>query len=202
MVDRRMSQLPERMEVVEALTIDAAVERAQRGDAASFERLVEDRIGSLVRLASAIIGDEAEARDAVQDACVSAWRALPTLREPGRFDAWLTRIVTNTCRMALRRRRRRRVREVTVGSLHPDAQRRILERPVAEPADEIGQLELLDRAFQRLDPDQRIALALHYFEGRPVAEVAELTGVSVPTAKWRLHVARGALATALEVEGR
>jgi DNA-directed RNA polymerase specialized sigma24 family protein len=68
MVDRRMSQLPERMEVVEALTIDAAVERAQRGDAASFERLVEDRIGSLVRLASAIIGDEAEARDAVQDA--------------------------------------------------------------------------------------------------------------------------------------
>jgi RNA polymerase sigma-70 factor, ECF subfamily len=194
--------LPERLGGVDLGGTEAAVERAQRGDEIAFERLVESRLGSLLRLASAIIGDETDARDAVQDACVSAWRALPTLREPAKFDAWLGRIVTNTCRMALRGHRRRRVREVAVGSLGMEGQRRLMNEPVAEPDDRVGDLEILDRAFERLDADQRIALTLHYLEGRPVAEIASLTGVSIPTAKWRLHVARGALATALEVERR
>jgi len=197
-----MIQVPERVGDVDLPGLDATVERAQRGDEVAFQRLVEVRIGSLLRLATAIIGDETDARDAVQDACVSAWRALPTLREPARFDAWLGRIVTNTCRMALRGHRRRRVREIAVGSLGADAQRRLLEDMAPDPGNQVDELEILDRAFEKLDPDQRIALTLHYLEGRPVAEIANLTGVSVATAKWRLHTARGALARALEVERR
>lgn len=197
-----MIQVPERVGDVDLPGLGATVERAQRGDEIAFQRLVEVRIGSLLRLATAIIGDETDARDAVQDACVSAWRALPTLREPARFDAWLGRIVTNTCRMALRGHRRRRVREIAVGALGADAQRRVLEDMVPDPGDRVDELEILDRAFEKLDPDQRIALTLHYLEGRPVADIASLTSVSVATAKWRLHTARGALARALEVERR
>jgi RNA polymerase sigma-70 factor (ECF subfamily) len=197
-----MIQVPERVAEVDPPGIGVTVERAQRGDEVAFQRLVEVRLASLLRLAMAIIGDEADARDAVQDACVSAWRALPTLREPDRFDAWLGRILTNSCRMALRGRRRRRVREIAVGSLGADAQRRIHEDAVPDPGDQVDELEILDRAFETLDPDLRIALTLHYLEGWPVDELAALTGVSLATAKWRLHTARGALARALQAERR
>src|SRR6188508_2336160 len=140
-----MIQVPERVGDVDLPGLDATVERAQRGDEIAFQRLVEVRITSLLRLATAIIGDETDARDAVQDACVSAWRALPTLREPARFDAWLGRIVTNTCRMALRGHRRRRIREIAVGSLGADAQRRVLEDMAPDPGDRVDELEILDR---------------------------------------------------------
>ena len=55
------------------------------------------------RLASAILGDPNEARDAVHDAFVTAWRKWSTLRDHQRFDAWFGRIVVNTCRDRLRR---------------------------------------------------------------------------------------------------
>ena len=57
-------------------------------------------------LARAILGTAEEAEDAVQEAFISAWRALPTLHDPDRFDAWFSRIVVNACRMAMRRRPR------------------------------------------------------------------------------------------------
>ena len=56
----------------------------------------------MLRTAMAILGREDEARDAVQDTLVSAWRELGSLRDPGAFDAWLTRILVNRCRHGLR----------------------------------------------------------------------------------------------------
>ena len=76
----------------------ALVERARQGDALAFERLLRDRLDGLFRTAWAILGDESDARDATQDACIAAWRNLPGLREPERFDAWLTRVLVNGCR--------------------------------------------------------------------------------------------------------
>ena len=69
------------------------VTRARAGDADAFEALVEARVGPMTRTAMAILGRDDEARDAVQDALVTAWRELASLRDPGAFDAWLTRIL-------------------------------------------------------------------------------------------------------------
>lgn len=182
--------------------LDAVVLRAQRGHQPAFEQLLEPRLRPMLRFALAVVGDDAEARDAVQEACVSAWRELPRLREPGRFDAWLWRILTNACRTALRGRRRRRVREVPVAALDPSTSAAILERSGDSPVDRVDDLDTLGRAFDRLDPDLRIGIALHHLEGRPIAEVAELTGVTLATAKWRLHIGRAALERALEDEAR
>ena len=102
------------------------VARARNGDVTAFEALVEARVGSMTRTAMAILGREDEARDAVQDALVTAWRELASLRDPGAFDAWLTRILVNRCRRGLRRigmrarardpgRRGRRCRRARVG---------------------------------------------------------------------------------------
>ena len=87
-----------------------AVERARTGDRAAFEMLVRSRVDRLHRTACAILGNEADAYDATQDAFLSAWQQLPRLRDVEAFDAWLTRIIVNACRMRLRARRA--VREV------------------------------------------------------------------------------------------
>ena len=67
---------------------------------------------AVYRLSFAILGDEADARDAAQETFVAAWRQLPRLRDADRFDAWLQRVAVNAARMTLRSRGRRRVREI------------------------------------------------------------------------------------------
>ena len=81
------------------------VERARAGDADAFDQLVRERLDPVYRLALGILGEAADARDATQEAFVAAWRKLPSLREPAKFDAWLDQITVNACRMALRKRR-------------------------------------------------------------------------------------------------
>ena len=85
------------------------VERAQAGDPDAFTLLIEARLDRMYRLALAILGHEADARDAMQETMTAMWRDLPTLRDPTRFDVWSDRILVNACRLALRRRARSRV---------------------------------------------------------------------------------------------
>jgi RNA polymerase sigma-70 factor (ECF subfamily) len=181
---------------------DALVRRARTGDAAAFEALVDPRIDRCYRLAWSILANDADAADATQDALVSAWRQLPRLREPASFDGWLNRIVANAALMA--RRRRVRLREVSVRPAYPDD-----EAPEPGPAheaqartamDEVVDNDAIARAFDRLRPQDRMILVLHHVEERPVAEIARSLGIPVGTAKWRLHVARTALEKAMEAE--
>lgn len=184
------------------MTAEPLVRSAQGGDARAFEALLEDRLAALLRLALAIVGDEVEARDAVQQACVHAWRELPRLRETHRFDAWLHRIVVNECRISLRSQKRRRVREIAVSHLDPDRSPDDLVSPGAGPADRAEQLEVLERAFNRLDEGARVVLALRYLEDRSIAEISAELRLPGTTVKWRLHRARAALERALELERR
>ncbi len=146
----------------------------------------------MYRLSLAILGDEMDAADALQDAFVGAWRHLPTLREADRFEAWLERIVVNTCRMSLRARSRRRVREKPLEDLGP----------TTSSGAGSGDAGLLRAAIERLSADQRAILALHYFEDRPLTEIAEVLSIPVGTAKSRLFAARAALVRALGEENR
>ncbi len=81
------------------------VEQARRGDRAAYEAIVRREVETVYRTARAILGNDADAADATQEALIGAWRRLSSLRDPDRFDAWLGRITVNACRMALRRRR-------------------------------------------------------------------------------------------------
>jgi RNA polymerase sigma-70 factor, ECF subfamily len=163
------------------------VELAGNGDRDAFAELVESRLAATFRTASAILGNEADARDVLQEAWVSAWVNLPRLRDVGRFDAWLNRIVLNRCRDTLRRRRR--AREIALDPML------IVHTPEADQG-----LETLNAAFERLPVERRQLLILHHLHRQPVAEIAESLGVPVGTAKWRLHAARRALERALEEE--
>ena len=86
--------------------------RVRAGDREAFDLIVAAKADTTYRTALAILGNEADARDAAQDAFVAAWRGIKGLRDDDRFDAWLGRILVNQCRTALRRRGR--VREVEI----------------------------------------------------------------------------------------
>jgi RNA polymerase sigma-70 factor (ECF subfamily) len=175
----------------------ALVERARAGDQSAFEALIRSRLERLLRLAMSIVGNEADARDAVQESCLRAWRELPRLREDGRFEAWLWRITINTCRTTLRGRQRASVHEIAVDAMPLDF---APVGPGPAVADDVTVRDAIRRAFRRLDPDRRTILVLHYVEERPVTEIAVLLGVPEGTAKSRLFAARTALERALEAE--
>jgi RNA polymerase sigma-70 factor (ECF subfamily) len=178
----------------------ALVERAQAGDRMAFELLVERRIDRAYRRARAILGNDADARDATQDAFLDAWRQRTHLRDPGRFDAWFGRILVNGCRELLRGRRRRAVREIAASDL-PDPLEAV---PAREPTpdERTIALDTLERAFERLSIPERAILVLHHLEHRLVAEIAVTLDIPEGTVKSRLHAARRALERALEAELR
>jgi RNA polymerase sigma-70 factor (ECF subfamily) len=180
--------------------IDLVV-RATRGDADAFERLVASRLSSSFRLARAIVGDTGEAEDVTQEAFVAAWRNLPRLRDPERFDAWFGRILVNAARMSVRRRRPIRSMPIVFREADQDDQPGRSDPGRSDPAlDGVVASDALQRAIDRLSVEQRTILALHHLEERPVTEVAVVLGIPVGTAKWRLHAARAALERAMESE--
>ncbi len=87
------------------------VERARRGDRDAFASLVHATSDRLYALASRILRDGDLAEDAMQGALITAWRQLPTLRDPDRFEAWVRRLLVHACYAEARRRRDRDVLE-------------------------------------------------------------------------------------------
>src|SRR5206468_4059516 len=81
------------------------------------DALVAGRFEPMQRTAMAILGHEADARDAVADSLAAIWRELPRLRDPLAFEAWSTRILVHACRRRLRGRGRARVREVPIDAV-------------------------------------------------------------------------------------
>jgi len=180
------------------------VERARRGDREAFETIVRTGIDAVYRRSLAILGNEADARDATQETFLAAWRELPQLRDGSRFDAWLGRIGLNAARMTLRRRGR--VREIPADLLDPAGRgRALVPGATARTGDgtvDVVERDALRRAFGRLPVEQRTLLYLHHVEGRSVDELATVLGIPAGTTKSRLHAARERLERALEAEDR
>jgi RNA polymerase sigma-70 factor (ECF subfamily) len=179
---------------------DGLLLRAARGDAEAFDALIRPRLDRLYRMALAITREETDARDAVQEACISAWRELPRLRDRDRFDSWLSQILVNACRALLRRQKRVRIREIAVDRDSHNAEDAAFS--TGGHGEKVAEVDAIRRAFERLDPTVRALLAMHYMEERPLAEIARTLGSPIGTIKWRLSKARRALDRALEVERR
>ena len=175
------------------------VERARAGDHLAFAQLLDLRLDQTFRTAMAILGDETEARDATQAIFIQAWTHLPQLRDPALFSAWFGRIVVNTARSALRGRRRRTLREIPAAI--PVGEDGIASNGPS-PEERTSELDRIERAFERLSPDERAVLWLHHYEDLSLAEIGERTGVPPRTVKSRLFTARRALERSLQVEDR
>lgn len=174
------------------------IARAQRHDRAAFTELVSPRLERWLRIASAILGNETDALDALQGTLVAVWSTLPRLRDASRFEGWSTRILVNESRRVLRRRVRTRVHEVSLNSSTMSSHA-AGHSGLDDLADAEGRAAL-ERAFERLGVDARAILVLHHLEDRPVVAIAETLGIPEGTVKSRLFTARGALARALAKE--
>lgn len=167
------------------------VERARRGDHDAFAELVRGTIARLDSAARLILRDGELARDAVQETMIRAWRDLPGLRDPDRFDAWLQRLLANAC-LDLVRRRKRRVIEVELTPIDAPS--------TVDIATGLADRQLLDQALAGLAPGHRAVVALHYLLGMPLPEVAASLGIPIGTAKSRLHYALAAMRISVTAE--
>ena len=167
------------------------VERAMRGDREAFGVLVVHTSDRMYAIATRILRDAELAEDALQSALLTAWRQLPTLRDPDRFDAWVRRLLVHACYAEARRQRswaaNVRVQPVD-GPAAPDMLVSIADR------------DALDRAFRRLTIEQRAVFVLHHHVGLQLVEIAETLGVPAGTARSRLHYATRALRAAVEAD--
>ena len=169
------------------------VEQARRGDHDAFAVLAGAAIPRLDALARLILRDPERGKDATQEALVRAWRDLPSLRDPERFDAWLHRLLVHAC-MDEARKHRRHTLEVQLTPIdHPT---------IGDGAISVVERDALERGFRRLEPEQRALIVLHHYLGLPLPEVAETMRIPLGTAKSRLNRALSSLRAALEADAR
>jgi RNA polymerase sigma-70 factor (ECF subfamily) len=176
------------------LTDAALVERARDGDASAFGELVTRYRGVAIRVAR-VVAPGADMEDAVQEAFVKAWFALPRFRPGAPFRPWVCRIVANEAKNRARSARRRdalalRAAEAP-GRANPSPEAIYLERDDAEA---------LVRAMNRMKPDDRLVLAYRWLLEMSEAEMADALGVAVGTVKSRLSRAMTKLRSQLAEE--
>jgi len=166
------------------------VERARKGNREAFAVLVHQVSDGLYAIAFRILRDHGLAEDALQNALVLAWRRLPKLREPERFEAWIHRILVHACYDESQRARQwtSNVRVLPMdGPSTPDGSSTVADR------------DELERAFRQLTLEQRAVFVLHHYIGLPLVEIAELLEIPAGTARSRLHYAIAGLRQALTV---
>ena len=166
---------------------------AQSGDREAFAILARAQGDRLFGIARRILRDHERAEDAVQNALVIAWRELPRLRDPDRFEAWLTRSLVNECYDEYRRSRRLTadVRALPVdGPAAPDDIQSVIDR------------DQLARGFGRIPTDQRAVLVLRHYLGLEPADIARTLDLPEGTVRSRLHYAYRAMRAAIEADLR
>jgi RNA polymerase sigma-70 factor (ECF subfamily) len=160
---------------------------------AAFARLVDRRaLDRAYRYATLMLGDRAEAEDAVHDAALNAWRGWGDLRDRERFEQWFGRIVANACRDRLRSRRRASVQ-------YDDAAFEELGSLATEDhAEGIARRHMIAAALGKLDADHREVVILRYFVDLTVDDIAARLGIRSGTVKSRIHYALRTLREAVD----
>jgi RNA polymerase sigma-70 factor (ECF subfamily) len=165
------------------------VAAARAGGREAFAQLVRPHLSAALGTARLIAGSESDGADAVQEALLSTWQGLDGLRDPDAFPAWFrTHVVRASVRVA---KRHRRLVELDPEQPAPSG---ALEQALA--------IRQLDRAFDRLEPGDRLVLALRHAWDLPGVEIARLLEIPEGTVKSRVHAALTRLRAAYEAEER
>jgi len=194
-----------RLSPVRADTRDelAIVRRILAGEQTAFATLMRRFNRRLYRLARAIIRDDAEAEDALQDAYLSAYRSLRQFRGDSSLSTWLSRLVINQCLQRLRRHERRQNVIPMIPSPADEELDRIACDEFASPdeATERAQMrDILERRIDALPESFRAVLVLRSVEELTVEETAECLGIPAETVRSRHFRAKSLLREALARE--
>lgn len=178
---------------------EMTLRRAQKGDTAAFEQLVTPHEALIWRVCWQMMGNTEDAKDALQETMLKAWRSLGSYRGEAALSTWLYRVAVSCCTDALRKGRLRRAGSVEA-----------LQEAGFDPADPAPTPEetalqndrraALRRALNELPEEQRAALVLTAVEGKSYEETAALLGIAVGTVKSRCNRARARLTELLSQE--
>ena len=177
----------------------ALVARLCAGDEAAYETLVREQGGRMLSVARRLLRDEDEARDAVQEAFLSAFRSIGSFEGQSLISTWLHRIVVNTALMRLRKRRTRN--ETSIDDLLPkftdDGSHASAPKPWNDASESALEREedraAVRAAIEKLPEIYRTVLLLRDVDGLSTEESAKLLGVTPNATKVRLHRAHQAL---------
>ena len=181
----------------------ALLARLRAGDEGAFEHVVRTYGGRLLAVARRILGSEDDARDAVQDAFLSAFRSLDRFEGGARLSTWLHRIVVNASLMKLRTRRRKP--EQSIETLLPafledghfDERFASWSEPVDHALERRETRAEVRAQIAQLPETYRTVLVMRDIEELDTEETARQLGISPNAVKIRLHRARQALRTLL-----
>jgi RNA polymerase sigma-70 factor (ECF subfamily) len=180
-----MLMKPAPSEALVGLRDEQLVERIRSGDLSAMEALMRRHNRRLYRTARAILRDDAEAEDAVQDAYLQAYRALDSFRGESKVSTWLVRIAATEALM----RRRRNIRAAEVVPLDATIEALGERGPEADPM----LRRLLEKRIDALPDGYRAVFVLRAIEELTVEETAAALGIPEATVRTRYFRARGLL---------
>lgn len=172
------------------------IKRAAKGDADAFEQLALTYQTPIYNLCLRMTGNPEDAADLTQEAFIKAWKNLGGFQFESAFSTWLYRLASNTCLDHLRSVKRRP--QVSLTAEDSDGETQTMDFPDPAPSPEAAVIvkeeqELLARAMDALDEQQRQILTLRAVNELSYAEIAELLGIKEGTVKSRLARTRDAL---------
>ena len=181
----------------------ALVSRLRTGDDAAYEQVVRSYSGRLLAVTRRILGSDEDARDAVQDAFLNAFKSLARFEGNAKLSTWLHRIAVNDALMKLRTRKRKPEQSIE-GMLpsfledgHHQERFASWDEPVDKAMERAESRDLVRKKIDELPESYRTVLVLRDIEGLDTEEAAKMLGLSPNAAKIRLHRARQALRTLL-----
>ena len=171
---------------------ESLIQRVCAGDTACFEVLMRRHNERIYRTVRAVLGDDADVEDVMQQAYVSAYQHLDRFEGRARFSTWLTRIAINEAYARLRKRHR--TEPASWEDDHGVAEEPQSAGPTPEQVAERREFQmLLERAVDTLSLPNRTVFVLRSIEGLSTAETAECLKISEEAVKTRLHRANEAL---------
>ena len=195
--------LPEPIENVEAAADQALLAALRAGEGAAYEALVRSQSGRMLSVAKRFLANDDDAQDAVQDAFLSAFKAIPTFDGRSKLSTWLHRIVVNASLMKLRSQRRHP--EQSIDELLPtflDDNHQAAPAPrwkhVVNEVERAETRQVIRDQIAKLPESHRTVLLLRDIEELDTETVAQMLDLSVAIVKVRLHRARQALRALLD----
>lgn len=182
------------------MTDDQLIIRFLDGQVNAFNTLVWRWEKRLYNFILRYVGDREDAKDLCQKTFIQVYQDLRRLRDPGKFSTWVHQIAVNLCRDELRNRHRRPM--LSLEGLQEDyddpslAAPEMAAAPSMQPdaaAHRRDMRELLNAALQTLPEEQRVVVIMKEYQELKFAEIAEILGISVNTAKSRMYYGLGAL---------
>ena len=169
----------------------STLSKAKNGDNEAFTMLIEEFKLPMYKTAKAILKDEDDVCDAVQDALISIYRNLGSLKNDDYLKTWIIRITINKCYDLITKRNSNNKKIVEMQSEFNE---------VTYSTENQETKTDLERALSLIDNDLKIVTVLYYYDDIPVKDIADIMGIPVGTVKSKLSRAREKLYEILKQE--